>query len=163
MANYTLIARFGKRPGTDPNKEMSLTDCAMKVRDMENWQLASTTHREDAETERKCVLIVEDNPLNMEPFSALVASQGYRVLQATEGWRGIDLAHQENPDLIIMVFSYQPRRGPDLTHSLKLKINIGDTPIIVTPAYVPDDHEVIRARGYDGHTAKPIPIASLSS
>ena len=74
-----------------------------------------------------CVLIVEDNPLNMEPFSALVASQGYRVLQATEGWRGMDLAHQENPDLIIMVFSYQPRRGPDLTHSLKLKINTGDT------------------------------------
>ena len=47
---------------------------------------------------RGSVLIVEDNPLNMKLFSAMVASQGYDVLQASDGLAALDLAHQQHPD-----------------------------------------------------------------
>ena len=37
---------------------------------------------------RKCILIVEDNPLNMKLFSAMIGAQGYEVLQAVDGVQG---------------------------------------------------------------------------
>jgi CheY-like chemotaxis protein len=33
---------------------------------------------------RKSILIVEDNPLNMKLFSAMIGAQGYDVLQAAD-------------------------------------------------------------------------------
>ena len=43
---------------------------------------------------RRCVLIVEDNPLNMKLFGAMIASLGYDVLQATDGREGLAMAQQ---------------------------------------------------------------------
>jgi CheY-like chemotaxis protein len=51
---------------------------------------------------RKCVLIVEDHPLNMKLFQALLETQSYRTIEATEGRAGLDLAREHDPDLIIL-------------------------------------------------------------
>src|SRR5687767_3371653 len=48
------------------------------------------------------ILIVEDNPLNMELASDLLASAGFEVLQATTAERGIQLARSLVPELILM-------------------------------------------------------------
>ena len=53
---------------------------------------------------RKCVLIVEDNPLNMKLFSAMIAAQGYDVLQATDGVHGLDLGAD---DYLVKPFALQ--------------------------------------------------------
>jgi two-component system, cell cycle response regulator DivK len=64
------------------------------------------------------VLVVEDNPLNMKLFSAIIAAQGYHVVPATDGSQGRDLARQ-HPDLIIIDVQLPDMSGLDLTHSLK--------------------------------------------
>jgi two-component system cell cycle response regulator DivK len=111
-------------------------------------------------TAGKCVLIVEDNPLNMKLFSAMVAAQGCQVLQAMEGPRGLDLAYQEHPDLIIMDVQLPGgMSGLDVTHNLKADPATRDIPIIVTTAYGYD--EEIRASGCDGYMAKPIAISEF--
>src|SRR6266487_4591898 len=61
----------------------------------------SETNPEPAQI-RKCILIVEDDPLNMKLFNDLLESQGYDVLQAADGFTGLDLARARHPDLIIM-------------------------------------------------------------
>lgn len=110
-------------------------------------------------TTGKCVLIVEDNPLNMKLFSAMVAAQGCHVLQAEEGPRGLDLAHQQHPDLIIMDVQLPGMSGLEVTHALKSDPDTHDIPIIVTTAYGYDDE--IRTSGCDAFMAKPIAISEF--
>ncbi len=110
-------------------------------------------------TTGKCVLIVEDNPLNMKLFTAMIAAQGCHVLQAEEGQRGLDLAHREHPDLIIMDVQLPGITGIEVTHSLKADPETRNIPIIVTTAYGYD--EEIRASGCDAFMAKPIAISEF--
>ena len=113
-------------------------------------------------TGRKCVLIVEDNPLNLKLFSAMIASQGYDVVQATDGPGGLDVAHREHPDLIIMDVQLPGMSGLEVAHTLKADDETKDIPIIATTAYaLGGDEEKIRAGGCDGYMAKPIAITEF--
>jgi len=107
----------------------------------------------------KCILIVEDNRLNMKLFSAMVAAQGYGVLQADDGLRGLDLARQEHPDLIIMDVDLPGISGLEATRLLKAAADTRDIPIIITTAYEYDDE--MRASGCDGYMSKPIGVADF--
>ena len=109
----------------------------------------------------KCILIVEDNRLNMKLFSAMVAAQGYGVLQADDGLRGLDLARREHPDLIIMDVDLPGISGLEATRLLKAAADTRDIPIIITTAYAYDDE--IQASGCDGYMAKPITVADFVS
>ncbi len=110
---------------------------------------------------RKCVLVVEDNPLNMKLFSAMLAAQGYDVIEARDGCQGLDLAHQEHPDLIIMDVQLPCMSGLEATHSLKADKDTRDIPIIVTTAYEDDNRDEISASGCDAFMAKPIAISDF--
>ena len=113
-------------------------------------------------TTRKSVLIVEDNPLNMKLFSAMIAAQGYRVLQAADGLQGLDLAHRQHPDLIIMDLQLPGISGLDATRQLKADDATRDIKIIATTAYaLAGDEEHIWASGCDGYMAKPIAIGDF--
>ena len=110
----------------------------------------------------KCILIVEDNTLNMKLFSAMIASQGYHVLQAHDGPDGIALAHQQHPDLIIMDLQLPSMSGLDAIRSLKADGDTRDIPIIATTAYATrGDEEKIRASGCDEYMAKPIAVSEF--
>ena len=120
-----------------------------------NWRLPPG----NPVTAGKCVLIVEDNPLNMKLFSAMVAAQGCHVLQAMDGQRGLDLAYQEHPDLIIMDIQLPGMSGLEVTHLLKADPATRDIPIIVTTAYQFD--EEVHRSGCDAFMAKPIAISEF--
>jgi two-component system cell cycle response regulator DivK len=108
------------------------------------------------------VLIVEDNPLNMKLFSAMIAAQGYDVLQATDGANGLDLAQHRHPDLIIMDIQLPSMSGLDVTRNLKAEEATRDIPIIATTAFaLRGDEEKILASGCDGYMAKPIAISQF--
>ncbi len=113
-------------------------------------------------TARKCVLIVEDNPLNMKLFSAMLAAQDYVVLEATDGSDGLDLAQRKHPDLIIMDIQLPGMSGLEVTRSLKASDATRDIPIIATTAFaLRGDEERIRAGGCDGYMAKPIAVSEF--
>ncbi len=117
---------------------------------------------EAPDTAGKCVLIVEDNLLNMKLFSAMVAAEGYGVLQAADAARGLDLAHQECPDLIIMDVKLPGMSGLEATRILKDDADTADIPIIVTTAYgLTGDDEEVKASGCDAFLAKPIGLSEL--
>ena len=111
---------------------------------------------------RKCVLVVEDNPLNMKLFSAMVESQGYDVLHAGDGRAALDLARRQHPDLIIMDLQLPDMSGLDVTRCLKADWGTSDIQVIATTAYaLRGDEEKIRASGCDGYMAKPIAVSDL--
>ena len=108
----------------------------------------------------KCVLIVEDNPLNMKLFAAILAAQDYRILQATDGPRGMELARLRHPDLILMDVQLPRMSGIDVTRNLKTDEITRDIPIIITTAFSLSDEE-LETSGCDGFLAKPISIPKL--
>jgi two-component system, cell cycle response regulator DivK len=111
---------------------------------------------------RKRVLVVEDNPLNMRLFSAMIAAEGYEVLEADSGQRGLDLAQQEHPDLIIMDIQLPGLSGLDVIQSLKGDSATQGIPIIATTAFATrGDEETIMASGCDAYMAKPIAISQF--
>ena len=111
---------------------------------------------------RRRVLIVEDNPLNMKLFSAMVAAQGYEVLRANDGRSGLDAARREHPDLIIMDLQLPDMSGLDVTRSLKADAETRDIAILATTAYaLRGDEETIRGSGCDGYMAKPIAVSEF--
>ena len=116
----------------------------------------------DDESAGKCVLVVEDYPLNMKLFCAIAAARGYGVLQASSGPRAIDLAHQEHPDLIVMDVNLPGMSGLEATQSLKSDDATRDIPVIITTAYGMrgDDAEIV-ASGCDGFMAKPIGVSEF--
>ena len=110
----------------------------------------------------KRILIVEDNPLNMKLFAAMMTAEGYEVLQATDGPGGLDLARRQHPDLIVMDVQLPGLSGLDVTHSLKADAATSDIPIVATSAFTQkEDIERARASGVDGFMAKPIAITEF--
>jgi two-component system, cell cycle response regulator DivK len=111
---------------------------------------------------RKRVLVVEDNPLNMKLFSAMIAAEGYEVLQANDGQRGIDMAHLQHPDLIILDIQLPGMNGLEVTQNLKADAETHDIPIIATTAFAAkSDEAMILASGCDAYMAKPIAISQF--
>jgi two-component system, cell cycle response regulator DivK len=115
---------------------------------------------ENEENPQRSVLVIEDDPLNMKMFGAMLAAQGHHVLQATDGARGLELARREHPDLIITDVQMPGISGLEVTRRLKADEDTRDIPILITTAYLLDKEE-IRASGCDGFMAKPIAIAEF--
>ena len=111
---------------------------------------------------RKRVLVVEDNPLNMKLFSAMIAAEGYEVLEAKSGHDGLVMAQDQHPDLIIMDIQLPGMSGLEVTQSLKADAATHDIPIIATTAFATrGDEEIIMASGCDAYMAKPIAISQF--
>jgi two-component system cell cycle response regulator DivK len=113
-----------------------------------------------SERARRRILVVEDDPLNMRMFCAMIGAQGHQALQATDGLRGLDVARWEHPDLIIMDVQLPGISGLEVTQALKDDPRTSSIPIIITTAYLLNDEE-IRASRCDGYLAKPITVSEF--
>lgn len=49
-----------------------------------------------------CILLIDDDPDILEILSYHLSSEGYKVILAENGLRGIELAREKNPNLIIL-------------------------------------------------------------
>src|SRR5438874_6177894 len=86
---------------------------------------------------RKCILIVEDHPLNMKLFRALLHTQSYRTLEAKEGQTGLDLAREHDPDLIIMDVELPDISGIEVIRALKAEDRTRHIPVVAITASMP--------------------------
>src|SRR5215470_18491096 len=113
-------------------------------------------------TERKQILIVEDDRLCLIVLRQLLTAQGHEILQASEGRVAFARARNERPDLILMDIRLPDISGLDATRLLKNDDQTKNIPIIavtalVTPAIEANAFE----SGCDAYVAKPINIENL--
>ena len=103
------------------------------------------------------ILIIEDNPLNMELAADLLAVAGYEVLQAATAEKGIQLARSLLPDLILMDTSLPGMDGLEATRILKSDNATEHIPVIsLTANAMKGDEETARAAGALAYVTKPI-------
>jgi two-component system cell cycle response regulator DivK len=114
------------------------------------------------------ILVVEDNPANLELVAFLLDSAGHVVISAPDAEAGLTLARSEQPALILMDIQLPGMDGLVATGLLKADEATRDIPVIaLTALAMKGDEERIRAAGCDGYIAKPLAykdfLATVSS
>ncbi len=103
------------------------------------------------------VLVVEDNPLNMQLMAAILDSAGYAVLQADNAEDGLEAARRERPALVFMDIQLPRMDGLEATRLLKADASTRAIPVVAVTAYaMKGDRERILAAGCDDYIAKPV-------
>ena len=110
--------------------------------------------------DRKLVLIVEDNDLNMKLFHDLLEAHGYATLQTKDGIEAMKIARQKRPDLILMDIQLPEVSGLEVTKWLKEDPELRVIPVIAVTAFaMKGDEDKIRQGGCEAYIAKPISVA----
>jgi len=110
---------------------------------------------------KKSILIVEDNTSFLEFLEAELATY-YTVFTANNGKKGLELAVDKQPDLIITDMMMPEMNGIELCASIRGDINISHTPIIMLTARTSDEaqYEGYEA-GADAYLVKPFDMDML--
>jgi two-component system cell cycle response regulator DivK len=103
------------------------------------------------------ILIVEDNLLNLELATDLLAAEGYSIRQARTGEEGLRLARAEPPALILMDLRMPGIDGYVALRGLRADPSTAHIPVVaLTAQAMKGDEEAVLADGFDGYISKPI-------
>lgn len=103
------------------------------------------------------ILVIEDNPDNMELMTYLLRAYGHTALAANDGESGVEMTRRELPDLILCDIHLPKMDGYQLIRELKGDAASRRIPIVaVTALAMVGDREKMMAAGFDGYIAKPI-------
>ena len=94
------------------------------------------------------VLVVDDDPKAVELISDYLASFGHQVHKAYGGARGIEIADDEHPDLIILDLMMPEMNGFTVVDTLRENPRTADIPIIILTAKIVSADERKRLNGH---------------
>jgi two-component system, cell cycle response regulator len=103
------------------------------------------------------ILVIEDNPANLELMTYLLKAFGYATLVARDGREGLEVAQRERPDLIVCDIQLPSMNGYEVARQLKADAALSGIPLVAVTAFaMVDDRNKTLAAGFDGYLSKPI-------
>jgi CheY-like chemotaxis protein len=103
------------------------------------------------------ILIVDDNPDNVDLARIVLAAEGWEVRTAEDAAQALEALKTYHPDLILMDVQLPGMDGLALTRRLRAEPACEDISIVALTAYaMRADEEKARAAGCDGYISKPI-------
>lgn len=84
---------------------------------------------------QKTVLVVEDDPWTRIVTTALLAGEGYAVVEAKSGEEGLQQAADRSPDVILLDLALPTMSGIEVLQELKQSARHAGIPVIVVSAY----------------------------
>jgi two-component system cell cycle response regulator len=108
------------------------------------------------------ILVVDDEPQNLELMEAMLVSSGYEVHLAERGEQAIALAHEKTPDLILLDLMMPGLSGFEVCARIKGDPQTAGIPVLfVTALSQISDKERALAAGGDDFLSKPFHQAEL--
>lgn len=111
------------------------------------------------------ILLVDDNPVNIEAVKSFLENKGYRIEAAGCGQSGIEKYSLFKPDLILMDIQMPGMDGLEATKEIRAIENqkqCAKTPIIaLTALAMPGDRERCLSAGCDDYLSKPVGLKQL--
>ncbi len=108
------------------------------------------------------ILVVEDNESSRDMLARRLSRRGYQVILAADGQRGIAMAHEQSPDLIVMDMSLPEIDGWEATRRLKADPATRAIPIVALTAHaMASDRKKAMDAGCDDYHTKPVDFESL--
>jgi DNA-binding response OmpR family regulator len=147
-----------------PAGEVDLLNMALLQRaDYEDHLKSEETAMVDVKSKLPIILIVEDH-YDMRKFLTDELAQEYQILEASDGARGIEMALEKIPDLIITDLILPFIDGFTLIDTLKKDKHTSHIPIILLTSKV---NEESRTEGYetgaDSYISKPFEMKVLKA
>jgi len=103
------------------------------------------------------ILLIEDNPQNRYLAKFLLEQRGHEVLEAETGPRGLEMAAECSPDLILLDIQLPGMDGHAVARALKSDPRLKSIPVIAVTSYaMVGDREKCIAAGAEGYIEKPI-------
>jgi PAS domain S-box-containing protein len=117
----------------------------------------------DAAGERATLLCVEDNPASLRLVQEVLAARpGVRLLSASNGKLGVELARQHRPAVILMDNNMPQMSGREAQTILRSDPSTADIPIIALSANaMPGAAESGLAAGFFRYLTKPFDVRAL--
>jgi len=110
------------------------------------------------------ILYIEDNPDNMMLVRRVLESRGYTLLPAMTGLSGVDMAENQDVDLILLDINLPDIDGYEVANRLRhsQKLVLAHVPIIaITANALKGDAQKALDAGCDVYMSKPINIREL--
>ena len=108
------------------------------------------------------ILIVDDEPTNLEILQTRLVAHDYEILTATDGEAGLAIAREKQPDLILLDIMMPKMDGIEVCRHLRADSSLPFMPIIMVTAKA-DSKDVVAGleAGGDEYLAKPVDHAAL--
>ena len=108
----------------------------------------------------KTVLIVEDESNIVDILSFNLEREGYDTIEANDGQRGLELAREQNPDLILLDLMLPRMNGFDVCRAIRQAGQA--TPVIMLTAREEETDKVLGLElGADDYITKPFSMREL--
>jgi len=108
------------------------------------------------------ILIVEDTENNRVLLSRRLKPRGYDVVMAEDAEKGLALAVDEKPDLVLMDVGLPGMNGWEATQVMKTNPALAHVPVIALTAHAMDgDRQKAQEAGCDDYEIKPIDFPRL--
>jgi CheY-like chemotaxis protein len=103
------------------------------------------------------ILVIEDNPTNLEVMAYLLKGFGYGVLVASNAEEALETARAHRPDLVLCDVQLPGMGGVELVSRLRAEAGLERVPIVaVTALAMVGDRERILEAGFNDYVSKPI-------
>jgi CheY-like chemotaxis protein len=109
------------------------------------------------------ILVIEDNPLNLELARDVLEAAGYTVVDARTAEEGLRIAGSIVPHLILLDIRLPGMNGLDAVRNLKQDVRTRHIPVVaLTAQAMAGDEQTAFGAGFDGYITKPINTRTLS-
>jgi CheY-like chemotaxis protein len=106
------------------------------------------------------VLVVEDEFGIAELFDVVLAEEGYRVLTAMNGKRGLETLVQERPDMVFMDYMMPVMDGSAMLAAMQADPSLRQIPVVMMSS-MPEAAVAERCSGYVTFMRKPFKLVEL--
>jgi CheY-like chemotaxis protein len=108
------------------------------------------------------ILLVEDNFANRDMLTRRLQRQGFQVCVAVDGPSGVNMAVDEQPDVILMDVALGAMDGWEATRLIKSQPATADIPVIALTAHaLASDRDKSISVGCADFDTKPVDLARL--
>src|SRR5262247_3422939 len=112
--------------------------------------------RSEASGMSKRILVIEDTENNRRILNDLLTNAGFEVLEAVDGEKGVAMAAEHRPDLILMDIQLPIIDGYEASRRIKANPDLRHIPIIaITSFALAGDDQKTAAAGCEGYIPKP--------
>src|SRR5213592_3146354 len=103
------------------------------------------------------ILVIEDNPANLDLMVYLLQAFGHQPIQARDGLSGVEAARGGTADLILCDLQLPDIDGYEVARQIKSGSAGHAVPLVAVTAYaMVGDRNKVLAAGFDGYIPKPI-------
>jgi DNA-binding response OmpR family regulator len=108
------------------------------------------------------ILIIEDNQETARILELSLKREGYQIIIALDGLRGLELAQAQPPDLILLDLMLPGIDGFEVCRRLRANLATANLPILILSAKTQEaDKQLAAQLGANNYLAKPYRRAEL--